>query len=242
MSFGLFLLDPLPDSDVVVLDGAEGRHAATVRRIGVGERILLADGHGRQRVGIVSAVGRDRLEVACEPATNTAPPQPRLVVVQALPKGDRAELAIELMTELGVDEIVPWSASRSIVSWRGERADKSLGRWRRGAQEAGKQSRRARFPVVSELADTRGVCARLASATGLVLHEDAQRPLASCPLPADGEIVLVVGPEGGIAADELAAFAAVGALAVRLGTPVLRTSTAGGAALAALSVRLQRWA
>jgi 16S rRNA (uracil1498-N3)-methyltransferase len=168
-------------------------------------------------------------------------PHPRLVVVQALPKGERAELAVEVLTELGADEIVPWAASRSIVRWLGPRGDRALDKWRRTAREATKQSRRAWLPEIAPLASTADVAARLSRATGLVLHEDAEQPLAGVAVAADREVVVVVGPEGGIAPDELDDFAAVGALPVRLGEPVLRTSTAGAAALAVLSARLGRW-
>ena len=169
-------------------------------------------------------------------------PDPRLVVVQALPKGDRAELAVETMTELGVDEIVPWSAARSITRWDGPRGQKALDRWRRTAREAAKQSRRAWVPAVAELAGTAAVVERLAGAAALVLHEAATATLAGADLPTSGELIVVVGPEGGISDDELDRFAAAGATPVRLGDPVLRTSTAGAAALAALSLRLGRWA
>jgi 16S rRNA (uracil1498-N3)-methyltransferase len=166
-------------------------------------------------------------------------PDPRLVVVQALPKGERAELAVELLTELGADEIVPWAAARSVVQWTGERAAKALTRWRRVAAEAAKQSRRPWVPVVAELANTSEVAARARGA--LVLHEGAALALTGAVLPVGCDIILVVGPEGGITADELAAFTAAGAVPVRLGEPVLRTSTAGAAALAVLSVRIGRW-
>jgi 16S rRNA (uracil1498-N3)-methyltransferase len=174
-------------------------------------------------------------------ARRTAPePDPRLVVVQALPKGDRADLAVELLTELGVDEIVPWSASRSVAQWSGERGTRALAKWRRTAAEAAKQSRRARVPVVAELATTGRVAARVAdAAAGLVLHEAADEALTALALPDHGEVIVIVGPEGGVSADELAAFGA--ARAVRLGEPVLRTSTAGAAAVAVLSARLGRW-
>lgn len=242
MTRPLFLLDPLPDDDVVVLDGAEGRHAATVRRIDVGELIALSDGRGGRRLGVVTAVGRAELSVRCDPFEHVPAPDPRLVVVQAVAKGDRGELAVELMTELGVDEIVPWDAARSVVVWRAERGAKSLERWRSTAREAGKQSRRPWLPQVSALAATGAVCARIAQADGaFVLHEQASLPLAAASLPGSGEIVLVVGPEGGMDAEEVARFVAAGAQAVRLGEPVLRTSTAGAAGLAALSVRLSRW-
>ncbi len=235
----LFLVDQLPPGDVVVLDGAEGRHAARVKRIGAGEAVLISDGRGALASCVVETVGPDRLAVRVTERWPVPEPDPRLVVVQALPKGDRAELAVELLTELGVDEIVPWTASRSIVQWTGERGTKALARWLRTAAEAAKQSRRARVPLVNGLAGTTDVAARLERATGFVLHEAAAEPLTSAVLPQRGEIVLVVGPEGGVSDDELDAFA--GARPVRLGDPVLRSSTAGAAGLAALSVRLGRW-
>ena len=242
MTTALFHLDPLPTSDVVVLAGPEGRHAATVRRIAVGEHIAVGDGRGHRRRGEVVAVGRDELTLRCGPVETTAAADPQVVVVQALPKGDRAELAVELLTELGVDVIVPWSADRSIVQWRGERALKSRRRWQDAAREAGKQSRRVWFPEVTELADTATVGARIArSAAAFTLHEAAQAPLVEALLPPRGEIVVVVGPEGGLTPDEVAAFEAAGSHPVRLGAPVLRTSTAGAAALAVLSARLGRW-
>ncbi len=242
MTLALFLLDPLPEDEVIVLDGPEGRHAATVRRIAVGESITLSDGRGNRRLGVVTAVGHAELTVRCEPSERLPAPDPRLVVVQAVAKGDRGELAVELMTELGVDEIVPWAAARSVVVWRGERGEKSVQRWRSTAREAGKQSRRSWLPQISAPATTAAVCTRIDRAdVAFVLHEDAFVPLAAAPLPSSGEIVLVVGPEGGIGTDELARFTDSGAQAVRLGEPVLRTSTAGAAGLAALSVCLGRW-
>jgi 16S rRNA (uracil1498-N3)-methyltransferase len=243
VSLPLFLKRDLPESDLVVLDGVEGHHAVRVRRLGVGEGICLGDGAGTVLTGVVAEVRTDSLVVRVESRRFVAAADPRVVVVQALPKGERAELAVEILTELGVDEIVPWSAARSIAQWRGEKADKAVQKWQRTADEAAKQSRRSFIPPVAPLADTATVIQRLARAsTALVLHEQASQPLSSTPLPAAGEIVLVVGPEGGISDEELERFAASGAQTVRLGEPVLRTSTAGAAALAALSVRLSRWA
>lgn len=238
----LFLLDPLPDADELLLLGDEGRHAAKVKRLAVGEDVLVSDGRGALADCVVAQVRPDGLVLHVKARRTHPEPRPRLVVVQALPKGDRGELAVEVMTELGVDEIVPWSAARAITQWRADRAGKGLAKWRRTAQEAAKQSRRARVPVVAELADTAAVVERVrAAAAAFVLHEDAEAALASHELPVEGEIVVVVGPEGGVADDELARFTEAGAVAVRMGEPVLRTSTAGAAALAALSVRLGRW-
>ena len=239
----VFLVESLPAGGDVVLDGAEGRHAAAVRRLRPGEQVRLSDGAGAVADGTVVAAGRDQLVINVRDRVVVEAPRPRLVVVQALPKGDRGELAVELMTELGVDEIVPWAASRSIVQWRGDRADRALARWRSTAREAAKQSRQAWLPVVAVPADTAQVAKRLAAAdAGLVLHESATVALTSVKLPADGELVTVVGPEGGLTDAELATFEQAGAVAVRLGPAVLRTSTAGAAALAALSVLAGRWA
>ena len=164
------------------------------------------------------------------------------MVVQALPKGERAELAVELLTELGVDEIVPWSAARSISQWKGDRAAKGVAKWRRAAQEAAKQSRRARIPSVSELAGSGQVADRVAAAgLALLLHSEADEPLSRVEVPAGGEVLLVVGPEGGLSPAELELFTGRGGRPVRLGAEVLRTSTAGAAALAVLSAALGRW-
>ncbi|CAM5248360.1 Chaperone protein DnaJ [Streptomyces narbonensis] len=171
--------------------------------------------------------------------------EPRVTVVQALPKGDRGELAVETMTETGVDAIVPWAASRCITQWKGDRGLKALAKWRSTAREAGKQSRRTRFPEVADLMTTKQVAALLAAADFAgVLHEDRAHgsdALATVELPAKGSIVLVVGPEGGVSPDELAAFEAAGAKPYRLGRSVLRTSTAGTAATALVLARTGRW-
>jgi 16S rRNA (uracil1498-N3)-methyltransferase len=238
----LFLVTDLPPGESIELTGDEGRHAARVKRLSVGEPVLVSDGRGSVAECTVAATRADGLELAVTARRSVPRAEPRLVVVQALPKGDRAELAVEILTELGADEIVPWAASRSIVQWLGPRGDRALTKWRRTAREAAKQSRRVWLPDVAPLASTAEVAARLAGATGLVLHEGAESSLASVELPPGRDIVVVVGPEGGIAPDELDDFCAVGAHAVRLGEPVLRTSTAGAAALAVLSARLGRWA
>ena len=216
--------------DTVLLDGPEGRHAALVRRMRAGEAIDLVDGLGTRATGTVAAATKETVTVDVSARSLEPAPSPRLTVVQALAKGDRAELAVELMTEVGVDVVVPWAAARCIARW----TDKSLQRWRSTAQEAAKQSRRAWFPEVREVASTAEVAGL--SDQLLVLHETASVPLSAVDLT--GDVVLVVGPEGGIGADELAAL---GGTAVRLGDTVLRTSTAGAAAAAVVSSRTGRW-
>ncbi|MEU1002918.1 16S rRNA (uracil(1498)-N(3))-methyltransferase [Streptomyces tibetensis] len=226
-----------------VLDGPEGRHAVSVKRLRAGEDVVLTDGAGRWADCVVlDTEGKDRLILQLDSVSEEPVQQPRVTVVQALPKGDRGELAVETMTEVGVDAIVPWAAARCITQWKGERGVKALGKWRATAREAGKQSRRVRFPEVAEAATTRQVAALLAGAEfAAVLHESGDTPLATADLPATGEIVLVVGPEGGVAPEELALFEEAGAQAYRLGRSVLRTSTAGTAAAAVLLARTGRW-
>ncbi|MFE6891833.1 16S rRNA (uracil(1498)-N(3))-methyltransferase [Streptomyces sp. NPDC057694] len=239
-------LEHIPGGELVV-DGPEGRHAVSVKRLRAGEDVVLTDGRGLWSEGVVKAAeGKDRLVVTdLESVWEEPQEQPRITVVQALPKGDRGELAVETMTETGVDAIVPWEASRCITQWRGDRKLKALGKWRATAREAGKQSRRVRFPEVADAASTKEVAALLAGADlAVVLHEDREHEsaaLASVDLPSSGEVVLVVGPEGGVSPEELAVFGEAGALTCRLGRSVLRTSTAGTAAVALLLGRTGRW-
>jgi 16S rRNA (uracil1498-N3)-methyltransferase len=226
----------------VELEGDEAHHAVAVRRLRAGERVVLTDGRGTTVTGTVSETGQRRLVVTADEVWTVPVPAPAFTVVQALPKGDRGELAVEVLTEIGVATIVPWAAGRSVAVWRGERTAKSLARWRSTAREAAKQSRRAWFPDVADLASTEEVVSLLSSAdVAVVLHEAADRSLSDVEVTDAGSIVVVVGPEGGLTDDEVAAFAAAGAHGVRLGTEVLRTSTAGVAAVSALLARTSRW-
>jgi 16S rRNA (uracil1498-N3)-methyltransferase len=238
----------VPDLDGVAVGGAvevtgdEAHHAVTVRRIRVGEQVALTDGAGTTAVCTVADTGKRALTATVTDLSRTEAEVPRVTVVQAIPKGDRGELAVEMLTEVGVDRIVPWAASRCVAVWKGERAEKSLAKWRGAAREAAKQARRSWFPEVAEMATTAEVVALLeAAALPVVLHEAASGPMADLPVLGRGEIVVVVGPEGGISDEELAEFAHVGAEPVRLGSSVLRTSTAGVAAAAALLSRTPRW-
>ncbi|KIR60588.1 16S rRNA (uracil(1498)-N(3))-methyltransferase [Micromonospora haikouensis] len=244
MSAPLFLVDALPTGDSLTLGGPEGHHAATVQRLRTGEELLLADGRGGTAAAVVTAVGRGALDLRVTSRGYVDAPVPRLVVVQGIAKGDRGELAVQAMTEVGVDEIVPWAAARSVAQWRGDRGVRAREKWAATAREAAKQARRAWLPVVAGAPDesTATVARRIAgAAAAFVLHEEAQEPLTAAKLPDAGEIVLVVGPEGGITDAEVTAFTQAGARPVRLGPHVLRTSTAGVAALCVLATRLSRW-
>lgn len=226
----------------VAVTGSEAHHAVAVRRLRVGEPVVLTDGLGASVFGAVELAAKGRFEVVVKSMQQAERPTPRITVVQALPKGDRGELAVEMLTEIGVDSVVPWAASRCVAVWKGERAAKSVEKWRSTGREAAKQSRRSWFPEVADLARTADLAAMVSAADlAVVLHEEASEPLASCPVPLVGTIVIIVGPEGGLAETEVEQLREAGARPVRLGVEVLRTSTAGVAAVAALLARTPRW-
>jgi 16S rRNA (uracil1498-N3)-methyltransferase len=215
----------------VVLGGDEGRHASDVRRLRLGESIDLTDGAGVLIHGVVADVRRGELGIDVLDRVDVPAPALRLTVVQALARGGRDEQAVEAMTEVGVDHVVGWEAARNVAHW----TDRTQAKWTSTSRAAAKQSRRAWCPQISGAVSTSEVAAMCAAADlAVVLHETASEPLAGIAFPATGEIVVVVGPEGGIADEELAAFAAAGARVVRLGDTVLRSSTAGVAALAVI--------
>jgi len=227
----------------VTLAGAEGRHAATIRRLTAGERADLTDGQGTIAECVVTGVGQGVLELSVQARQTGPAPSPRVVVIQAIPKSDRGELAVEIMTEVGVDVVVPWSAERCVAKWRPERSARALARWRSSAREAAKQSRRSWFPEITEPADIREV-ARLVSgaAVAVLLDPAAGHQLSGVALPASGDVVLIVGPEGGVSPAEEQALTAAGAVGARLGPSVLRASSAGAVAGALVLSNSGRWA
>lgn len=237
------------------LEGPEARHAVSVKRIAAGEPVDVVDGAGRRITGTVTDTGPSLLELAVEAVTEEPAEAERFILVQALAKGDRDEQAVEAATELGVDTVIPWQSDRSIVRWRTEKAAKGQAKWQALTTAAAKQSRRSRIPVVEPLLDSKALVRRLADVDlVLVLHEEADAPLAGAlaALPGNradaagqgtpqASIAVVVGPEGGISPAELDQLRAAGAVAVRLGPHVLRSSTAGPSALAVLNQLLGRW-
>jgi 16S rRNA (uracil1498-N3)-methyltransferase len=228
--------------DVIVLRGPEGRHAATVRRLTVGERVDVADGYGAVAECVVTAAGAGTLELAVRQRRAQPPPQPAVVVAQAIPKGDRGQLAVEMLTEAGADEVLAWEAERCVTRWRDDRGQRSLERWRATAREAAKQARRSRLPVVTGPEPTSAIASRAAAAAlAIVLDPAAPVPLAGLDLPGRGEILVAVGPEGGISPAEARCLAAAGAIPAHLGPTVLRTSTAGVVAVSLLLSRTARW-
>lgn len=246
MAATVFYLEQIPEpGGIAVLDGPEGRHAATVRRIRVGEPITLSDGAGVLAPSEVVAAQKDRLELKVLERFAAHPVSPRVTVVQALPKSDRSELAVELMTEAGADVIVPWQAARCVANWEGK-AGKGVDKWRAAARSAARQSRRAYIPEVTELHRTGDVLELIRNVkadNGVVaaLHESGAGRFAALPLATASRVVLIVGPEGGLDDAELAALSDAGAEPVLLGPTVLRTSTAAAVALGALGALTPRW-
>jgi 16S rRNA (uracil1498-N3)-methyltransferase len=252
-------LDGLVPGSVFLLDGPEARHAVTVKRLAVGEAVDIADGAGKRLTGTVTAVAPNELTVACSQLSDEPRPAVRLVLVQALAKGDRDELAAETATELGIDAVVPWQAERSIVRWKAERAAKAHAKWQSVVTAAAKQARRAWIPEVRSAVDGAGLQAAVAAADlAVILHEDAVRPLRQVleswqaassagdssggDGPAGGrEVLLIVGPEGGISPREVTRLCDAGAVTALLGHHVLRSSTAGPAATVLASDILGRW-
>ena len=238
MTAPLFLVDAaLLVPGRVVVGGDEGRHASDVRRLRAGEPVLVGDGCGRIGEGVVASVVRGSISVDVAAVREESLPRVRFVVAQALAKGGRDEDAVEAMTEVGVDGVLGWQAARSVAKW----TDRTQARWSATARAAAKQARRAWLPEVAGPLSTAALAERAAGAAlAVVLHEDATEPLVARACPDEGDVLVVVGPEGGITADELDVLTAAGAVACRLGPHVLRTSTAGVAALSVLSAAT-RW-
>lgn len=247
MSGPLFYIDRLPEVGALAeVHGDEGFHAATVRRIRPGEHVTLGDGSGQLAQCVVEETEKRGLRARVTERWTQTAPVPPVNVVQAIPKAERAELAIELATEAGADAFVAWQSARCVARWDGPREEKGLRRWRAVARSAARQSRRAYIPAVDGVLSTAALVARVrsevaAGAVVLALHESATVLLTDLAVANAASIMLVVGPEGGITDEEIAALADAGASAVRLGPTVLRTSSAAGVALGALGVLTPRW-
>ena len=238
----LFYADVLPAvGGLAVLDGDEGFHAATVRRLRVGERIVLGDGSGELADCAVATTGKRELTATVLARRTERRPVPAVTVVQAIPKSERSELAVELATEAGADAIVAWQAARCVARWDGPKAEKGLRRWRAVARSAARQSRRAFIPDVTGVVSTAELLDRVPGPLTLALHEVATTKLRESHFADVSSITLVVGPEGGLSDEEVDALTAAGAHAVRLGPTVLRTSTAAAVALGALGALTGRW-
>ena len=234
-------------SDTVVgssftLGGPEAKHAVSVRRMSIGEAIAVSDGSGIKIRGRVSKLQKETLELSVESIDEILPPNCQLFLVQALAKGDRDELAIQACTELGVFGVIPWQAERSISIWKAEKRQKGQTRWQAIVTEAAKQSLRALIPKVGEVLDSQELGSALAGFDQvLILDPEATTSITDLTPRATGRVAVVVGPEGGMSEQELESFAKAGFSSVRLGAGVLRTSTAGMAAVSYLQAKLGDW-
>jgi 16S rRNA (uracil1498-N3)-methyltransferase len=242
----LYLDESIPSGsvsigDVITIRGAEAKHAVAVSRVRPGDQIAVGNGAGLVAWGEVTSATPTELSLVVEMVSETEAPQPRLGLVQALAKGDRDELAVQAATELGVAAITPWAAQRSVSRWDGVKQSRGRERWQTIAREASKQSIRSTVPPVAPIATTAELAALAAIDQVLVLDPTGSEALSAVELTATGTIWLVVGPEGGISDKELTQLESAGARRVTLGTGILRTSTAGPAAIAVLNARLGRW-
>ena len=225
-----------------VLGGPEAKHAVGVRRMIPGEAIAISDGSGLKIRGKLSKVSKDTLEMSVESVELVPAPSVRLHLVQALAKGDRDELAIQACTELGVYGVIPWQADRSISIWKDDKKIKGQTRWQTIVTEAAKQSLRAFAPSVEVVQNSQELISRLSDFDSvMILDPEAKTSINQASIPSSGSIAIVVGPEGGISDSELEAFASAGFTSVRLGAGVLRTSTAGMAAVSYLQAKLGDW-
>jgi 16S rRNA (uracil1498-N3)-methyltransferase len=233
----------------LTLTGREGHHAADVRRLRRGDDVEVVDGRGLRLLCTVREPGRAHLLLDVAHVAREPRAVPQLTVAQALVKQEAAERALSAMTEVGVDTVVPWSAAHSVVSWDASREQRGLRRWRAAVDEAAKQSRRAWVPEVTEVADLSVLIDRVSRADlALVLDGAAERPISEVAVaapvltaPGTGDVLLVVGPEGGLTRSEVGALHEAGAQAVHLGPTVLRSATAGAVAAAVLLSRTARW-
>ena len=232
---------PMP-GQLIELSGTEAKHAISVRRMRVGESIQLTDGSGLRVRGQVKTLAGNSMAVQIDSVASEKAPDIRITLVQALAKGDRDELAIQAATELGIMGVIPWEADRSVSRWIGLKEAKGIERWQSIVTEAAKQSMRSWHPKVqqparsSQFADLFGTFDQV-----LVLDPTAPAGLAATSFNSAGSVALVVGPEGGISESELLAFQQAGAIRVNLGEPILRTSTAGIAAISAILALTGQW-
>ena len=237
-----FATPPAPGL-AVTLGGSEGKHAVNVRRMRVGEGIQLSDGKGLRVRGRVSALGNSSLTVSIDNVEQEQMPKVGLTIIQALAKGDRDELSIQAATELGCWAVVPWQAERSISKWEGVKISKGVDRWQTIVSEAAKQSLRVFEPAVAQPVGSKQLVASVKDFDlVLVLDPTSSTGLGSISLAADQKsVAIVVGPEGGISEQELDALEDAGAVRVHLGESILRTSTAGVAAIAVIQAKLGLW-
>ena len=243
----VFLVEPdelaeCAEGSTITVGGSEGRQGALVERLVPDEQVHLVDGRGRRATGLVLSADRISFKVQIMGVVQEPVPQPQMIVVQALAKGDRSQLAVEMLTESGVDVIIPWQAERCIARWIGDKSTRGRARWVAAAESATKKSRRSRMPEVHDLAYRAEVAAAIANSDlAIVLDESGGARLAHIAVPRSGSVCLVIGPEGGISPGEISAFVDAGALVARMGDSVLRTSTAGVVAASVVMTRSGRW-
>lgn len=235
--FTLFFVNDLPNKTGISYEfnNEDAQHAIRVLRTKPGDEFMLSDGKGSWAQVTAVEIGKKSIQVQVLETGYQEPLATTITVVQALPKSDRAKEAIELLTEAGVDQIVPWASARSI----GKLSDK----FAITAHEASKQSRRFRIPKVSQIATTAQICESIAASDlAIVFHEKASHKLSDQVSSSNiANLLIIIGPEGGLTDEEVAAFVTAGAKVALMGRPILRSAHAGIAAVSAVSALLKVW-
>lgn len=247
MSNHSFVIDPMLAAtasigDQLRIEGAEAHHAVNVKRVQVGEQLDLLTGQGRRLVIEVTATDKQGMDITVLEVIDEAPPAHPIGLIQALAKSDRDLQAVESGVELGISAVRPWQADRSIVRWNGPKIDKALAKWQALVRSAQKQSRRSFEPTVHPPLGTKALAAEVAELVSggdlvLLMHEDASQSMTqlvtdwSQQANDSSGVWIIVGPEGGISPSEVEQLTAAGAQLVVLGQHVLRSSTAGPAAV-----------
>jgi len=235
--FTLFFVDDLPTTVGSSYEFAndDANHAIRVLRMQEGAEFMLSDGKGAWSQVVATEVKKKSMQVQILDSGFQDPLATTITVVQAIPKGDRAKEAIELLTEAGVDRIVPWLSTRSI--------GKGSEKFAITAREASKQSRRFRIPEVTDMATTAQICEAIKiSDLAIAFHESATTKLSDQVSSHNVEhLLIIIGPEGGLTDEEIDAFTQAGAKVALMGRPILRSAHAGIAAVSAVSALLKVW-
>lgn len=232
-----FFVDPGQiTGDLIRITGPDVQHISKVLRLKEGAELIVADGTGLEYYGRITSLGKWEVMVSVSQKQQAQSESPvKVTLLQGIPKGDKMELIIQKCTELGINRIVPVVTKRTVVQLSEEKARTRRQRWQRIAEEAAKQSQRARIPVVEEVIPLAEALVRYGNQPLLVPWEEEKAQTMKEVLKAQrgkcSQLALLIGPEGGLDPEEVALAKAQQAWAVTLGPRILRTETAGLAAL-----------
>jgi 16S rRNA (uracil1498-N3)-methyltransferase len=222
----------------IEVDGDEAHHGVNVLRLKQSEQVKISDGVGNWGIGKVNQLSKKSFTVEISDRGFEPAPKQQVIVVQAILKNDANKEAVDFLTQVGADEIIPWQSQHSI----GKIDVKSLSKWQTVARESSRQSRRVRIPVITNTHSTESLISKIQDLENIfVLHESAENRLSQIEINQEADVFLIVGPEGGLSEFEVNTFMAAGAKVVRLGESVLRAANAGAAATSVVMSRTGKW-